>query len=370
LLYTIDPANTTDLREQRLWSATDNSDISLSDLIPNYPEPPYNVREAYWSPDSTKILFAAWPDDRHEIPPGHYYDFILSVVNLNQRTFTDNQFTYNQRVVWLTNDAYILRLHCGSPCASVSAYDYTGRQIWSPDWYIGGMIAFAPNGNFMINVGRIDSTPGDGDPSEPYPATVDEINLSTGEVTVNWQRPREGDYFTPFLMPQISPDEQFFSFDFGGIVNPGTLYIVDRNGREYGQFVNSYALGWRPNGGLALSETLPADQQRLLYFTIDGNTQSVFTTTQGVEIANDIWLVNQRFAWSPDGRFFAFTTHNNNQDTEQLYLWQPDNGEPRLIYSTDPGYGIYDLTWLPNSQGFYFTVGNELWRYDVEPAAS
>jgi Tol biopolymer transport system component len=358
------------VHEQHLWSAVDHSDVSLSQLIANYPVPPYHVRVMHWSPDGTKILIESFLDERHEEANLRVDDAIQSAVDLEQQTLVDHRTTRNATAIWFTNEVYIMSYHCGSPCASYVAYDYMGQLVWSPDWATGGMVDFAPLGNFMISLARIDITPMDGTPPVPYPATVDEINLSSGEVRAYWERPREGEYFTPFIMPQISTDEQFISFHYGASYEPDRLIIIDRSGQEYGTIERSYALAWRPpNGGLALSQLLAEDQQRLLYFTLDGTTETVFTTTQGVEIASDTWLVYPRFIWSLDGRFFAFITHDNNKDTEQLYLWQPDNGELRLIYSTNQGQGIYNLAWLPNSQGFYFVASNKLWRYDVGLAA-
>lgn len=373
LLYTVAPGDGADLREQRLWSAVDNSDISLSDLIPNYPEPPYKVFEVHWTPDSTKILFMASLDARHEVPPGYTYESILAAVNLNQRTFTDNQFTYNQRVMWLTNEVYVLRLHCGSPCATFAAYNYAGQLAWEPYWGTGGMMTFTTNGNFMINLSRIDLIGYDDIPSTPYPPTVDEHNLSTGEVRVVWENTHLTGYFTPFIMPQLSPDEQYIAFNYGG-GEPDSLVIIDRNGQDYGIFERSYGLAWQPNGGLALTQVFGAGENRLIYFKLDGTTETVFTTTRGIEIG-DMWSPGTGAAWSPDGRFFTFTTHDNNRNSEQLYLWQPGNSEPQLIYSSSQEDAIYNLTWLPDSQGFYFAVGETiwqykaLWRYDVEPAA-
>jgi Tol biopolymer transport system component len=238
------------------------------------------------------------------------------------------------------------------------------------------VVAFAPNGNFMISHGRFDMADTNG---QPYPATVDETNLATGEVSILWERAWDTNrlnYFTAFMEPRISPDEQFLTFNYGpGLPNPGTVYLIDRTGREYGQFNNTYALGWRPNGDLVLAQVLETDQHRLLYWTLDGETQPVFNTEPGIEIVSYLRQTNNGEAWSPDGRFFVYTLYNNHSKTEQLYLWRPDSGQPQLIYTTLRDIGIYNVLWIPDSSGFYFDTGESfwqhkaLWRYDVPSAA-
>jgi hypothetical protein len=48
-----DPDQIYDLR---LWSPSDHSDLPLSELIANYPDPAPRVDELYWTPNGTKIL--------------------------------------------------------------------------------------------------------------------------------------------------------------------------------------------------------------------------------------------------------------------------------------------------------------------------
>jgi hypothetical protein len=140
--------------EQRLWSAADGSDISLSELITNYPSPPYNVFDVFWSPDGTKILMKATLDKRYDAAVVDISSHILVTVDLNQSILTgDNFIPSNQRPVWLTDEFYVLWYHCGSPCASISVYDYLGNLIWAPEQATNGLIAFAPVDNFMINMG-------------------------------------------------------------------------------------------------------------------------------------------------------------------------------------------------------------------------
>jgi hypothetical protein len=269
---------------------------------------------------------------------------------------------------------YILRYHCGSPCATIAAYSYSGESIWSPDWGIGGFVDFATSGNFMINTGRINMGFGDNTPEEPYLPTVDEIDLTTGEVKVLWEKSERDDYFTPFFMPSISPDERFFSFHYGGRSVPRILYVIDSTGQEYWQYANSFILDWRANNDLAISEVLESGESRLVYLTLTGESEVIFTTEPGTQITGDSYSYYGGGKWSPDDRFFIFTTENYDKGTTQLYLWQPDNGEVRFIVSLNGDKEIYNLTWLPNATTFYFSSGEAtyrletIWRYEIETA--
>lgn len=216
----------------------------------------------------------------------------------------------------------------------------------------------------MINVGRIDLTA-----SEPPPATVDEIDLGTGEIAVWWEQSRSDGYFPAFYKPRISPDEQFVAFNYRR--DPGTVYVVDRTGHEYIQHPNSVVMQWRPNGDLIVVEIPPVGESRVVYLSLDGTVQPIWTVPPDTEITGSPWVPDIGGAWSPDGRYFVFTTENRARQTAQVYLWQPGSSEPQLLHSAPGDRSISGLTWLPSSQALYFTVtwspdhGQELWRYDV-----
>ncbi len=293
--------------EQRLWFTTNKSSVPLSELISGYPVPAHRVYEMHWTPNGNKILLQSNLSNAEFEAHNGTVENKLAVADIELKTYAEIQLTVsNQRIIWLTDDIYILRFHCGSPCAAITAYDYSGNVAWSPYWDTGGFVAFAPNSNFMINVGRIDTNMTDDIPKEPYLPTLDKINLSTGDVEILWERPIRDSYFTPFLMPSISPDERFFSFNYdGGFNSPGTLFIVDQNGNEQGRYENSYALDWRNNDDLMLNQLLETGEHQLQLVSPEGPVQILFTTNPGIEITG-----NQRTprggVWSPDGKVFAF----------------------------------------------------------------
>ena len=372
LLYSLaDDSEETELYEQYLWTAETNTHTLLSQLIPNYPDPPYRVQEAHWSPDGTKILFVSLLDERHQPIPTEPLSYILAVIDLNQQTFTDNKvISSRHQPVWLTNDHYILQFHCGSPCKSYSAFDYTGQQAWVLDSDTMGLVAFAPEQNVMINNGRL------GSPLAGGIATVDSINLTTGEVDILWEINRNGqDYFIPFYPPLISPDEQYFSLNYGyssPYISPaGNLYIIDRQGTEIGLHPNSYAQDWRPNGGLVINDIQETGENRLHYLPLDGTIETFFITSADTEIVGDEYRLDGRGKWSPDGRYFIFATRNRETEIETIYLWQPDQGDPTSIHETGKNYRISDFLWSPDAQNVYFieigssSVADQLYVYTI-----
>ena len=348
--------------EQWLWSAEDENLVSLADLITNYPDPTYHLFNMFWSPDGTKILLWAKLDERHEEAAFIRYDSLLVAVDLSQNTISDVLFISNDRPVWLTNEVFVIRDHCGSPCAFYKAYNYSNKLVWEFDWRTGGFVDFASKGNFMINVGR-GWPDGRGLPS----ATADEIDLTTGELKILWERSHEEHYFNPFFMPELSPDEQHIAFNYG---YPYTVYVIDRNGQEYWQYARSHVVDWRPNNELTVCEMLDSGGNQLVHLNLAGEAQIIFSTEAGTDISHCSWNTNGNGKWSPDGRFFIFATENDAELTKKLYLWRPENSEIRLIHSMFGNSNFNGLDWLPNSTGFYFTwlQDNKIWFYQVETA--
>lgn len=358
-----DPATTF---TQWLWSVEEGSIVSLSDLIANYPNPAHHVFDIHWSPDETKILLEASLDERHEDEQFRLYTYLVAAVDLNQGVMGDILFYSNSTPVWLTDEVYVIRDGCGSPCAMYRAYDYSGKLVWEFDWRTGGFVDFADMGNFMINVGRGQPDTRRNDPQPP--ATVDEINLSTGELKILWEGPSrspEGGYFNAFFAPELSPDEQFVSFNYG---YPQTVYVIDRNGEEYWHYANSHVVDWRPNNELTVCEMLDSGGSQLVHLTLDGETQIIFSTEPDTEISHCSWDINGGGQWGPDGRYFIFSTENHTENAHNLYLWLPENDEVRFITSYIGEEGFSNLGSFPDSTGFYFTNEQDetIWKYDVE----
>jgi hypothetical protein len=269
-----------------------------------------------------------------------------------------------------------MRNHCGSPCATFSAYDYTGQEIWNLEGRTGGFVAFAPQGDFMINIGRFNLDNATPESPQNRLAFVDEINLTTGEVNIIWQITGQGDdYFIPFFFPTISTNEQFITFNYGAsypsATLAGNLYIIDRLGNEYRLFSNAVVQDWRPNGGLTFIDILETGENRLVYDPLDADFETVFTTPPGVEILGDFMTPSSTGKWSPDGRYFPFATWNPETETGQLYLWQPEHGDPALILTTESGHSAANFLWTPDASSLYFTTGegyannDTLWRFDI-----
>jgi Tol biopolymer transport system component len=362
-----DPDQIYDLR---LWAPSDSSDVSFNDLVSNFPDPALQIDELHWTPDGTKILIHV-PLTPEEIETYNYtFKGEFSKVDLNLKIWGGNQLvSSNHHVLWLTDDVYILRFHCGSPCADISAYDYSGNLAWTPYWDTGGFVEFAPDGNFMINVGRIDTNSTDNIPTEPYLPTLDKIDLTSGDIEVLWELPVRENYFTAFLMPSISPDEQLFTFNWGGLETaPEKLYIVNQNGDQIGQYEKSYALDWRNNDDLAVKKILETGENQLLLVSANGNEKPLFTTTPDIEIVGGIWTPTSTSGWSPNGQYFLFVTESSNHKNTQVYIWNSETEESKLIHALDNVRYFQNVNWLPDSTGVYFTSGQygAIWFYDIE----
>jgi hypothetical protein len=347
------------INEFRLLFPVENRNNSLAELINDFPEtldnePVYDdglAPQAKWRPGNDMILFS-------NLIPGEYPELrTLSVVDLNQKSLSTFEWhidPFKGSLPFVSEDFFILKTHCGAPCERVSAYDYNGQNLWNLPWATGGLFAFAPDGKFLINTGRVDT--------EISGATVDEINLETGEVKIIWQT-STNDYF-PFFPPHISPDGNYISFHLGdgySLFDPGYLNIIDRNGRSYGQRENSILLDWRPGGGPVVKEAMATGENQLVYWPLDGAAARIFVTPKPFTFVSG--------KWSGDGRTFVYSALDERIGASYLYLWQPESGVPQLIHSAASEEPFQNFTWLPDGEIFYFNLGNEaLWRFELETA--
>ncbi len=140
----------------------------------------------------------------------------------------------------------------------------------------------------MINIGRVDV--------EITNATVDKINLSTGDYEVIWQIPLvEGEYFSVFWEPGFSPDGKLINFNYGGPGNqPGKLFIIDSSGQTYWSLdPNSIFVDWQPNSnGLVAFQQLSEDHSQLLYLSVNEPISHTLTELKSKELVDGIWSMD------------------------------------------------------------------------------
>lgn len=135
--------------------------------------------------------------------------------------------------------------------------------------------------------------------------------------------------------------------------------IVDQNGRSYGQRPNSIIIDWRPDGGPVVKESVAEGQTQLVYWPLDRSAVQVLVSPTS--------FVFGEGAWSSDGRFFIYSAVDEAENKSHLYLWQPENDVPTLIHTAVGTDGFRNFTWLPDSTGLYFNLGQtELWKFEVE----
>jgi hypothetical protein len=362
--------------EQFIWTAETDSISPLSELVSDYPDPPYSVTQLHWTPDGSKLLLFSFIDDRHE-PIGPTINYILSVVDLEQQAFSDHEVILSREsVAWLTNDRYILGYDCGDPCTAYRAFDYTGQERWSLDWETGGLVAFSTEGNYMLNAGRYGATSEESEWGDVIPTTLDLINLTTGEVDTVWELTpaTPAVYFNPFQHPNVSPDGQYMIFNFGetraSLIDFGVLFLIERNGQEIQLVPNSFFQAWGPDGGVIITDSPERRQTRLLQVDFDGSINIIYAPPENEIILGDNITPGKKGIWSPDGRSFIFATGDWNNQAQHIYLWRPDTGLVVPIFTTISD-NIDDFLWTADSKSVYvYTDGfgqitDKLYRYDL-----
>ena len=351
-LYISNVPNVIDNENIALWDRQTNTVTYLTNLIADFP-PAFpeennkvlNLENIKWSPSNTKILFTVW----EQLEPGIGG---VWVADFNDASFDLEINGYSTKQSWwLDENTILVGWHCGAPCEGLTAYS-NGEIIWELPWQTGGFFTFSSNHKFLINAGRVMGR-------EPF-ATVEEIDLATGEIKIIWQATEPG-YF-PLFPINLSPDDNFISFHFGGsdpFSNPGTLYVIDRSGRSYGQRPNSVIMDWRPDGGPVVKEYIEDEQTQLVYWPLDGAAVRVFVSPKTFEFGEG--------KWSGDGRFFIYSAVDEAENKSYAYLWQPESGVPILLHAADGTDGFGNFAWLPDSTGVYFNLGREeLWKFEVE----
>lgn len=338
-----------------VWEAGTNTITSLGDIVSDFPpELPLlsegnnrvlHLENLKWSPNNESISFTVWDTLEAGIGGVWIADFINANFNLAVQEFS----TYQSW--WINENTVLVDWHCGSPCEGLTAYK-NGELLWELPWQTAGQFALSLNNEFLINTGRIMGR-------EPF-ATVEEIDLATGEIKIIWEATEQG-YF-PLFSTNLSPDNNFISFHFGGSdlwLDPGNLYIIDRNGRSYGQRPNSVIMDWRPGGGPVVQESVAEGQTQLVYWPLDGEAVRVFVSPNS--------FVFGEGKWSGDGRFFIYSAVDEAENKSYLYLWQSENDAPTLLHSGAGTDGFRNFAWLPDSTGVYFNLGQmELWKFEVE----
>ena len=274
-----------------VWDADANSLSNFGDMLSNFPPQVtlpsdgtirnLNFENIRWSPSNSKISLTIWDSLEPGIGGVWIADFDEASFNLEINGYSTAQSW------WLDEQTILVDRHCGSPCQGLTAYN-NGELLWELPWQTAGQFVLSSNNRFLINTGRVIGR-------EAF-ASVDEVNLTTGEIKIIWQATEPG-YF-PLFPTTLSSDDNFIGFHFGGNdlwSDPGDLYIIDRNGRSYGQRPKSVIVDWRPGGGPVIQETVAEGQTQLLYWPLDGSPVQVFAELGSVDFVAG--------KWSEDGRF-------------------------------------------------------------------
>jgi hypothetical protein len=307
------------------------------------------VRDAYWSDDGGELYYYRevasyeqpevykWSADKNTPELVHGIDLSQPITDVLTKTYQ------------IAPDRILVQWHCGSPCERLSVQDEQGHQIWSLPWATAGLFAFSPDQTYLINTGRVDI--------DITYATVDRIDLRTGDIQEIWQTPhKQGEFFSLFWQPSFSPDGKFISFNYGDPpYEPGTLHIIDTLGQDHWQLDgDSFLVDWQPNSdGLIALQQSEDHQSQLLYLTLNAPISHTITMLTSVEFVEG--------KWNPDSHQLAYSIFDKASGVSELYLWQLDSLRDILIFTSSNSEVICDLTWLPNGQELYFTLGETGW---------
>gem|GEM_PF-3382099 len=342
----------------RLWLADEKRVEPLSKFVGSFSHP-FTVKSVWTSND--KLFFINLQDSE------------VSLADLTRHTFTPLLRMMSDAYVYpINSDLFLFQSHCGSPCENLEGYNYAGRRQWSLPWSTAGLFAISPDNKFLIVTGTGHSF----DPTIQT-ATVNEVNLLTGQVSPIWNSgvPTEEKYFPLFDKPSISPDGALVSFYFGDSDDPfelGTFYVIDRAGNIQTQIENAQLLDWCPTGGLTLWQKLSNDQTRVAFLSTDNSALQTVTNLDTATVSQG--------RWSPDGHYFVFGTFDANSNPT-LYLWEQDTQQLQKIASTDGEMHFTNITWLPDSKRLYYNrvpgeytpysrsgYAESIWSYDVATA--
>lgn len=330
----------------RIYQVEENYSFSLSEVIPDFPKPPYSLGST-WSFDSTKIYFTDLVADQLvtvDIVEGEMWQFInFTITNL-----------------WDFAPGYVIvENHCGSPCETIGAYTYSGEEIWSLPWYTAGLFDLNHDKSRLLNTGRVDT--------QMDTLTIEEIDLTDGSMEVIWSLEdwSEDVYFTLFFPPALSDDEQYISFSLGENMRPRNLVVIDRNGVLMAEVPDAVFPIW--GRGLEMVFVLAHFEEEyylsLIYYDVEQNQFATLLEDMGSCVANP--KHRPEMLWSPDKTLFAYTSYNEANGITELFIWDPTLGESVLVYAEEAERRISNLTWSPDSGRLYFSAKKGLLAYQV-----
>lgn len=147
--------------------------------------------------------------------------------------------------------------------------------------------------------------------------------------------------------PVVSPDGSLIAFKRWGVHHNLNIWIVGSDGSDPAplvpELVSAYTLEWSPDGrSLALGAfTAKGDRRQHVYVVPAGGGKLR-------RVVNEEVLDGP--AWSPDGRWLAYSTYDGK-------IWRVHpNGRGRQLVTEIPGEEIRSLLWSPDGRHLAYTA--------------
>jgi Tol biopolymer transport system component/DNA-binding winged helix-turn-helix (wHTH) protein len=166
--------------------------------------------------------------------------------------------------------------------------------------------------------------------------------------------------------PSLSPDGQHLAFAWNGGSGPYfSLYVKLVGTEESLRLTRKASVDfnpvWSPDGRyIAFCRILEGKTGIYILSALGGAERRVHETLWGNQEFNEIFWYSGRLAWSPDGKFLAFSDRaSSNESASSIFLLTLDSLTIRRITSPQRSRGDFNPEFSPDGQTLAFNRGSQ-----------